>query len=326
MTVDLYDILGVDRNADEREIKRAFRRLAKEYHPDHNPEDPNAEQRFKEVLAAFEILSDPEQRRRYDRYGFEGLESPDKASFRDGAERPDSDDEPWWAAGSDIGENASEIFGDENPFDFSYFEEIGEFDFSETFDREFGEVARDGDDVVRQLEVGLVDAVRGAEVEVEIDGSAATIELEPGIRTGERMRVPGRGEPAPDDDGEPGDLVLEIEVADHSGIRRDALDLEMDVPVTVAEATLGATIEIPTPWGAVEVEVPSGIDSGARLRLNGLGVRRDGERGDLYAILEVVTPNEIDESSREAARTLEEAYDRDVRSGLRLRGSDPSDE
>jgi len=316
MTVDLYDILGVDRNADDRDIKRAFRRLAKEYHPDHNPEDPDAEQRFKEVLAAFEILSDPEQRRRYDRYGFDGLESPDKASIREGGGAAPSDDEPWWAAGTDLGEDGTGMFGEENPFDFSYFEEIGEFDFSETFDREFGDVARDGDDVVRAFEVELGDAVRGAEVDVEIDGSSATVELEPGIQTGDRMRVKGRGERAPDDDGEPGDLMLEIEVVARNGVRREGLDLEMDVPVTVAEATLGATVEIPTPWGAVELEVPSGLDSGTRLRLDGWGVRRDGECGDLYAVLEVVTPEEVDAEQRSAARRLEEAYDEDVRDDL----------
>jgi len=319
MTVDLYDILGVDRGAGEREIKRAFRRLAKEYHPDRNPNDPEAEQQFKEALAAFEILSDPEQRRRYDRYGLDGIRSPDKASFEaaegsSGRER----EEPWWRAGADVDGTVSEVFGAEDPFDFSHFEEIGDFEFSGSFDETFRGSGRDGEDVVRGLEVGLLEALRGAEVGVRTDEGRVRIELERGIASGDRMRIPGRGEPAPDEAGEDGDLVVEIEVADHPVLARDGLDLEMELSVTVGEATLGAGIEVPTPWGAVELEVPAGVDSGDRLRLEGLGVRRGGDRGDLFARLRIVTPGAIDEREREAARTLEEAYEGGVRRDLEL--------
>lgn len=321
MSVDLYDILGVSRDADAETIKQAFRRLAREHHPDRNPDDPDAEERFKEVLAAFEILSDPDQRRKYDRMGLEGLDTSDKAGVADAAGRPDERG-GWQGGGSNFGQVFSDVVDGESPFDHSHFKNVGGFERAKrAADRaasEAGVKGERGDDVVTTLEVDFLDAVLGREVSVAIDGESHRVGLKPGTRTGDRLRLRGHGDPSPDRHGEPGDLLLDIEVRDHPLLTREGLDLYLDIPVTFAEAVRGGEVRVPTPEGDVRVDLPAGVDSGTRLRLADRGVERGDDRGDLYAVVQIVSPDDVDGDLEEIVEALEDGYTRGVRGDLEL--------
>lgn len=291
MSVDLYDILGVSPRADEATIKRAFRRKARRYHPDRNPDDPQAEDQFKRALAAFEILSDPQRRRSWDRWGAEGVELPAVLRVSDGSDEQDAgtfdNRRPFGRAGASEGAAAC------------------------------SESSR-GADVEEPLEVEFLDAVLGREVPFVLDGESVRIPLRAGTRTGERLRVEGRGEPAPGEGGRPGDLVLEVRVGDHPRLSREGLDLSLEMPVTVGEAIRGARIDVPTPHGSVRIEVPPGVDAGARLRVAGHGVRTGEESGDLLAVVQIVTPDRVDEDVEEAAERIDAGYSRDVRGELSM--------
>ncbi len=324
MSVDLYDILGVSPDADAETIKRAFRRLARRYHPDRNPDDPEAEARFKEALAAFEILSDPEQRRTYDRRGLAGLDTAAKAGVSTGGEPPD--ERGAWQGGGSFGEVFSEVVDGESPFDHSHFKNVGGFEHVKQAGGRAagpsggagpGEAAA-GEDLVESLEVDFLDAVLGREVTVEVGGETHRVALKQGTRSGDRLRLRGHGEPAPGPDGDPGDLLLDVEVRDHPLLRRDGLDLYLDLPVTFAEALDGGGVRVPTPEGEVRLELPAGVDSGTRLRLAGRGVARDDERGDLYAVVQIVSPDDVDGELEQVVERLEAGYTQKVREDLEL--------
>jgi DnaJ-class molecular chaperone len=321
MAVDLYDILGVESDADQEAIKQAFRRRAQEYHPDRNPGDPEAEERFKEVLAAFEILSDPRQRRRYDSQGLDGVEDPSKAGVRQ-SDQPAG--EEVWPDDRNLGEVFSDVFEGRSPFDTSHFENVSGFDRATDAgvdgqqESASSRLRRSGDDVVESIEVDFMTAVNGGEVAVDLADETVRVMLREGTATGDRLRVEGRGEPAPNEWGEPGDLLLEVSVADHPHLRREGLDLYLELPVTVGEAILGKSIRVPTPRGEVTVEVPEGVDCGTRLRLEGRGVRREEEAGDLFATLQIRTPDTVDAEVEEAVETIEVGYSKDVRSDISL--------
>lgn len=307
MTVDLYDILGIARDADADEIKQAFRDLARQYHPDRNPDDPRAEERFKEALAAFEILSNPQMRRRYDREGLDGIDSPAKAGFRESDGMPD--ERGFWSAG---GRNLGEIFADildgNTPFDISHFEDVAGFGASDSSSSgPAGKASRH--DEVRRMEVDFLDAVVGGDVPVELDGQVVRVALQPGTRTGDRLRV---------ERDEDGDLLIDVEVRGHDRLNRDGLDLSMDVPVTYGEAIRGGKIRVPTPEGDVRVDLPAGVDSGTRLRLAERGVRREGDRGDFYAVVRIVSPDDIDDDIDDALDRIEDAYSRNPRDEIDL--------
>ncbi|MFB6371778.1 MAG: DnaJ C-terminal domain-containing protein [Bradymonadaceae bacterium] len=316
MSVDLYDILGVSPDADSDEIKNAFRRLAREYHPDRNPDDPEAEARFKEALAAFEILSDPQQRRKYDRHGLDELDSAAKAGVDVDEVAPD-DRSPWFDTDRNLGDIFADVLDGESPFDISHLKDVGGFETAKRRASRDRSVPR-GDDVVANVEVDFLDAVLGRETEVEVDGTSYRVALKPGTRTGDRLRLTGRGKPAPNPGAEPGDLLLDVEVRDHPKLRRDGRDLFLDVPVTFAEALDGAAIRVPTPEGDVRVDVPRGVDSGLYLRLAGRGVERDGERGDFFAVVQIVSPDDVNEELRDVVERLKDGYTRDVRENLEL--------
>lgn len=316
MAVDLYDILGVSRDADADEIKRAFRELAREHHPDRNPDDPEAEARFKEALAAFEILSDPEQRRTYDRYGLEELDSAAKAGVEVRDEPPD-DRSPWFDTDRHLGDAFADVLDGDSPFDISHLKDVGGFQTAGRGPRTDRSAVR-GDDTVASIEVDFLDAVLGRAVDIRVDGASYRVELKEGTRTGDRLRLAGRGEPASARGGEPGDLLLDVQVRDHPRLRRDDRDLYLDVPVTFAEAVEGGAIRVPTPEGDVRVDVPRGVDSGMHLRLAGRGVERDGERGDFFVVVQIVSPDDVDEALEDAVERLEGAYTRDVRGDLEL--------
>jgi molecular chaperone DnaJ len=370
-TNDLYDVLGVKRGASAEEIRKAYRKLARRYHPDVNPGNKQAEERFKEISQAHDILSDPEKRKVYDEFGMEGLRGGfDAQRARASAEWANRQR----AAGAGAGPGG---FGR-----FERFEDI----FGDIFGG--GRMGPEpGGDAEASLEIDLLDAIRGVATQVAIDrpercatcggsggdrssesncpecdgrghmqvgrgpiafsrtcprcGGAGRIaaracaacqgrgqtprterlavHIPAGVDNGSRVRVAGKGAPGTAG-GPPGDLYIVIRVRPHALLERRGNDLYLDVPVTLGEAALGATITVPTPDGDVRVKVPPGSQSGQLLRIRGHGVpvlKGDG-RGDLYIRLMVQVPAQPSEQVRDAIRTVETAYGKDPRSDLRL--------
>lgn len=323
MDSDLYDILGVSRDADVAEVKKAYRKLARKYHPDVNPDDPEAEEKFKKASAAFEVLGNEEKRKLYDEFGLDGL--------REGFDAEQARKYQRWQTqgggagfgggpggrrvyrgGATTGASFEDVFGDifggRSPFDTSDYTDFGGF-----------QAPLKGRDITARLELDFVRAIEGGQMELALQGKPMKVRVPPGVRDGERLRLKGKGGPAPQTQygkGERGDLFLEISVTDHSDVRRKGLDLYLDVPITIPEAVEGTRINVPTPWGEYTVTVPEGVHSGAKLRLKGQGVHRGKSKGDFYVIVQIHTPDRIDDAVKETVRQLEEAYEEDVRATL----------
>jgi curved DNA-binding protein len=315
---DLYDILGVPRTASHEEIKKAYRRLAKQYHPDVNPGNKQAEERFKEVTASFEVLSDEKRRKLYDEFGPDSLRSGFDAARAEEVRR-------WRRQGAPPGGQ---------PFDFGDFATVnGEgFDFGSIFEQIFGQGPRGGrgghgrraaspmtgQDLEAELELDLREAVTGGERDVRLEGRTLRVTIKPGMGDGARIRLAGQGQPGRHG-GTPGDLLLRIRLRPHPLVRVDGKDLALDLPVTVPEAAAGAEVELPTFEGKVRLQIPPGTQSGARLRLRGRGLPdpKGGPRGDLYVVVKLVLP-EASERLARAARALEPLYKGDPRAGISL--------
>jgi DnaJ-class molecular chaperone len=280
---DPYEVLGLKRDASERDIRAAYRRLAKQHHPDLNPGNRAAEERFKEVSAANDLLGDTDKRARFDRGEIDatGQERRPEPGWRRHAEGP---------AGRRYGPGAGGEGVDE--------QDVGDI-FAELFRRGghggMGGGARAnlrmrGTDARYTLEVEFLDAVNGATRRLALPGGKhLDVRVPPGIDDGQVMRLKGQGGPGLNG-GEAGDALIEIHVAAHPFYRRDGDDIRYEVPVTLAEAVLGGKITVPTPSGNVSVAVPRHSDTGAMLRLRGKGVPAHAGRpaGDAYVTLRVV--------------------------------------
>jgi DnaJ-class molecular chaperone len=277
-SLDPYQTLGVKRDASPEGIRKAYRRLAKKLHPDVNPGDSEAEQRFKDVSAAYNLLNDPDQRARFDRGEIDatGAERPQRRYRRAGTRSAEGTDRFRDGAGG-----------------------FGGFGMDDLFSDLFGRGGSDqfgfrGPDVQTQLEVDFLDAVNGASKRVTLpEGETLDITIPPGARDGQMVRLRGKGMAGRN--GPPGDMLVEIKVRPHSFFRRQGDDVHLDLPVSLTEATLGAHVQAPTPTGLVALRVPKGSNTGTVLRLKGKGVRRrDGTRGDEYATLKVMLPDRPD--------------------------------
>jgi curved DNA-binding protein len=295
--MSLYDTLGVKKGASDDEIRKAYRKLARTHHPDVNPGDKTAEETFKNISAAYEVLSDTKKRAAYDEFGEASLQGgfdPDKA--REYAKWQDRRQQ-----------RASRFESEEGPI---------EFDFSELFGRARGPAR--GQDIHAAFEMDLRQAIQGAEVSIDVPGQGTTrVRIPPGADTGSTIRLAGKGAPG-GRGGPPGDLVIECIVRPHPLVRRDGNDLYIAVPVTLDEAYNGASIDVPTFDGTVSVKVPPRSQNRAKLRLKGKGVPKKGEPGDLYVELDVRMPDREDTALAEALRTARAAYAKPVREGLTL--------
>jgi len=294
---DYYAILGVERGAGDDEIKKAYRKLARKYHPDVSKE-PNAEERFKEVSEAYETLKDAEKRAAYDQLGRHAA----------GEEfRPPPD----W--GQSFG-------GGQFSFD--------DIDLADLFagfaGRQRGGGARDrpipGADYEAGVRLTFEQAFHGTEIELDLSAieydeqgrprrvpHRIRVRIPPGVTDGQKLRVPGKGGKGVRG-GRDGDLYLDIEVMSHPLYRVDGLDVHVDLPLAPWEAVLGASVDMPTPAGRVTLKVPPGTRAGQKLRLSGRGLARpDGSKGDLYAIAQIVVPTVVDERQRALFKSLAEA-------------------
>jgi len=328
---DYYKLLGVGRDADEKAIKSAFRKLARKYHPDVNPGDKEAERKFKEISEAYEVLRDPKKREQYDQFGHLGTNWQHAGAGPPGG---------WPSAGAGA------------EYDFRGFGGLGDL-FEDLLGGRGGGTftqtrLRRGRDIRAEIELTLEDAFSGVMREVAVQapqtcsvcqgkgiisqGSVCTqcgglgqveqmkrlqVRIPAGVRTGSKIRVAGQGEPGAG--GQPGDLYLIAKIAPHRLFKRQGDDLQLDVPVTYAEAALGAEIEVPTMDGQVTMKLPAGASSGQRLRLAGRGMPRmqGGARGDLYVQIKVAVPKHLSEEERELIARLGEMRKENPRANLR---------
>ncbi|WP_369070436.1 DnaJ C-terminal domain-containing protein [Kineococcus terrestris] len=338
---DFYAVLGVSHDADAAEIKKAYRKKARTLHPDANPGDASAEQRFKEVGEAYAVLSDPEQRRQYDgiramvgggaRFSSPGAGGPGGAGFEDllgglfgqagaGARGPGGVRFGTPGAGGAGGAGFEDLLG-------GLFGQAGGTGFGGPGPGFGGPTtAARGQDLDASARVSFRDALTGATVSLRVPdprgGPVRTVNarLPRGVRDGQKVRLRGKGLPGPG--GTPaGDLLVTVHVEPHPVFRRDGDDLRMTLPVSFDEAVLGATVDVPTLDGdGVRVKVPAGTPSGRSLRLKGRGVqgaRSDDPAGDLLVTVEVVVPQRVDGAAREAVEAFAKATaGEDPRAGL----------
>ena len=293
---DPYKTLGVSRTATDAEIKKAYRDLAKKLHPDLNPGDTGTEVQFKNVSAAYDLLRDPERRRRFDAGEIDasGAEKPERRYYRQYA-----------------GDGAGQRYQPEGDFD----------DLSDLFAQAFGGQragpgGASGHGGMRfrganrryHLQVSFLEAVNGGTQRVTTpDGSVLDISIPPGVADGQTLRLAGRGEPGIND-GPPGDALIELTVGTHALFERDGDNVRLELPISIDEAILGGSVQVPTPDGRVNLRIPAGSSSGSVLRLKGKGVRRSqskagGRDGDLLVSLKIVLPDQIDESLKSAIQT-----------------------
>jgi DnaJ-class molecular chaperone len=313
---DYYEVLGVSRTASAAQIKQAYRKLARKYHPDVN-KDPDAERNFKEVQEAYDVLSDPKKRQMYDQFGaaaFDGTAGgagPQAWTWTSGPS-------PFGRGGGiDLGDILEQMFGGGR----GGRGRRGGFgvDVGGPFGGPTAAAPAVGRDVVQEVGLSFDQAVRGTKLDLTLQrpmgpaGGAGgsqrfTVTIPPGVAAGSRIRLRGRGEPGPPG-APPGDLILVTRVGAHPYFQRDGDDITVEVPVTPAEALEGARIEVPTIDGPTTMKVPAGVRGGQRLRLRGKGVphRKGDGRGDQYVRIRIALPTTADDTVRQAAQTLSKA-------------------
>jgi DnaJ-class molecular chaperone len=306
MAEDLYSVLGVAKTASADDITKAYRKLAKKLHPDLNPGDAAAEEKFKQVSHAYSILKDPEQRGKYDRGEIDasGQERPQQRYYREYAGGPEGAQYHSTAGFEDIGA-FSDLFGDM----FGAGAGAGM--------RGGGRGARfsmRGQDAQYHLDIPFLDAVNGTKQRITLpDGSTLDVTIPAGVSDGQVLRLKGKGMPGLGEGG-PGDALVEIGVGAHPVFKREGNDIVVELPISFDEAVLGGKIEVPTIGGRVAVTVPAGSNSGQTLRLKGRGVKGNG---DQLVRLEVMMPETIDDDLKRFAEEWKKSHAYDPRRKLK---------
>jgi curved DNA-binding protein len=327
---DYYKTLGVSKSASAEEIKKAFRKLARQHHPDVNKK-PEAEKRFKEVNEANEVLSDPEKRKRYDEVGPDFARYANAGGFAGGNGGARPGNFTWTYNTSSPGGAGFDEATDFSDFFRTLFGDAG--GMSGTFSGEdllarAGRGGRRGQarqlpgkDVEYELEIALPEAYKGLEQQIEVtDPSGKTrrlkVKVPAGVRDGQRIRLAGQGAPG-SGGASAGDLYLRIKVKPHPLYQRDGDDLRMELPVALHEAALGAEVTVPTLKGRVSLRIPPETQNGRTIRLAGQGMpRTSGAFGDLYVTVKVVLPTKLGDEDRESIRRIGERHPEDPRRHL----------
>jgi DnaJ-class molecular chaperone len=299
MSEDFYNSLGLNRDASVDDIQKAYRRLARKYHPDVNPDDATAKKKFQEIQKAYEVLNDTEKREMYDRYG-SSFESMGAGGPRGGGASFDQVDfEQMFGGGAG---------GSGSPFADLF----GQFGGGRAGSRGRPRPRPTrGTDVQHTLTVPFQSAVLGGEAQISVKRPSGkietiTVKIPVGIVSGKTIRLRGQGNGSPTG-GPAGDLLIKINASPHAHYQRRGDDLEINLPVTLAEATFGAKIDVPTPHGEITLTVPPATSSGKRLRIKGHGVKTKTGTGDLYVEIHIVLPEEIDETTKELVKQIEAA-------------------
>jgi len=294
---DYYQILGISKKASADEIKKAYRKLARKYHPDLNQGDKKAETRFKEVNEAQEVLSDPEKRSKYDRYGqYWSQMGQGGASGRSGTP----------GAGANV---------DFSGFDFGQYGNFEDF-INEMLGRGAGRTPRGygnasgadykGIDSEGSIALSFSEAFNGTQKQFILGKETVKVRIPPGARSGSRLRIKGKGQ-STSSSSPRGDLYLKIELEPHPLFKFKGDNLVAEIPITPEEAVLGSAITVPTPDGKVEMKIPAGVDSGQSLRLKGKGWRKsNSQRTDLMVKLKIVTSKDLSEAEREYYQKLQQ--------------------
>lgn len=282
---DPYTILGVGRDADAATIKKAYRRLAKQHHPDTKPGDTRNSERFKEISAAYAIVGDAENRAKFDRGEIDNQGNPRQPEFTARGGDPRGG---FQAGGFEFSGRPEDIFAD-------LFSGFGGFGAGPRRGTRASRVTP-GEDRRYQATVSFVDAAKGDSPRLTLaNGRTLAVKLPAGVTSGQSIRLKGQGDASPNG-GPPGDAIVEIVIAPHAAFRREGDDIHLELPISIGEALNGATIEVPTIDGLVSLKVPKGSNSGTRLRLKGRGAVGEAGRGNQVVTLRVVLPELPDEA------------------------------
>jgi curved DNA-binding protein len=331
---DYYEILGVAKSASADEIKKAHRKLVRQYHPDVNKNNKQSEEKFKEVQEAYDVLSDTSKRANYDQFGHAGVGGeagrggdPFEAFRRAQGGRGAGGRTRTWRAGP--GTSVED-------FDFGGAGGVGAEGFADIFDQLFGRGGgggarggvrggrmrpepqpQRGADVEHTVSLSFVQAARGSTLPLQInrDGRLETIEVKipPGVNEGSRIRIKGRGQQS---NGEPGDLFIVTRIEPHPYFRREGLDVYLEAPISMYEAVAGTKLDVPTLDGNVTVTIPPGTSSHAKLRIKGRGIERAGEKGDQFVVVRIIVPKSLDDEDKEAIRAMAKKHAVDARADL----------
>ena len=327
---DYYQILGVARDADEAEIKKAYRRLARQYHPDMNKGDKKAEERFKEISEAYSILSDSEKRKQYNMFGnapfggggageggFGGVkwEQAPGGGYRFYTSANGEEGGEGFSGGmGDLGDIFSELFNmggvkRPRPNWADYAEQPGRGHGAGEEGRRTSEEPKRGGDTYTPLDIDFMEAIHGTETRLHIKRGdkteKITVKIPAGVDNGSKVRIAGKGHPGVSG-GEPGDLFINIRVNPHPMFWREDADIYTEVPISIYEAVLGSTIEVPTLEGHANMKVPETTESGQKFRLKGKGAPILGKKGtgDLYVVVKIVPPKKMDPKTRQSLEEL----------------------
>lgn len=322
---DYYDILGVTKKATADEIRKAHRKLALKYHPDRNAGSKSAEEKFKEVQEAYDILSDDKKRKQYDEFGHAGVGTA-------GAPPPGAD--PFEAFRRAQGQGGR---GGYTQWRASPGVSVEDFDMGSMFEQLFGnrggaESGRGtggrsgrrarpepprGQDIDHPINLTFEQAARGITLPLQVSradgGETIEVKIPAGVKDGSRIRIRGQGEQT---GGEPGDIIIIAHVLPHAYFRRDGLDIFVEVPISMYEALLGTKVTVPTLDGQVTLTIPPGTSGGAKLRIKGQGIERAEEKGDQYVVVKVVVPKKIDEEDKAVIEKLALKYPVNARADL----------
>jgi DnaJ-class molecular chaperone len=342
---DFYDVLGISKTASADEIKRAHRKLVRQYHPDVNKNNKQAEEKFKEVQEAYDVLSDPEKRSNYDQFGHAGVGGgvgsggdPFEAFRRaqgGGGAGPGRGNGRQWRSGPNV-----------TVEDFDASEFGGAAGFGDIFEQLCGRGGaaaaaggvgggprggaaggrarprpepQRGADVDHPVTLAFEQAARGTTLPLQInrDGRLETIDVKvpAGVRDGSRVRIKGKGQQSPM--GEPGDLFIITHVKPHPYFRREDLDVLLDLPINLYEALLGTKVTVPTLDGPVTLTIPPGTSSGAKLRIKARGVFRGDEKGDQLVVTKIIVPKELDDEDKVAVQKLQSKRPIDARADVK---------
>lgn len=278
---EYYKMLGVNEGSTKDEIKKAFKKLARKYHPDLNPNNKEAEEKFKKLSEAYNVLSDDEKRKEYDSGEFK---------FSDN-QQPGHQKPFYYESQSGDASKYQDIYSD-------FFGDRGNFRSTKT----------KGEDNVFQMNIDFESSILGAEKQITIPGSGTlVVKIPPGIRTGQKLRFAGRGGEGYNG-GPKGDMFIQISVKHSSQYLRNKNDLEIEVPVVFSKAILGGKLEVPCVDGKVEVNLPEGVSSGMKLRVKGKGVRKKNKPGDLFVKIKVTVPKSIPQELKESIQKWHETH------------------
>jgi len=316
---DFYKILGVSREASPQELKKAYRQLAKELHPDRNPDDKESEERFKDVSAAYAVVSDVEKRKLYDQFGEMGL--------REGFD-PEAYQAATQGAGGFGGFDFGDIFGGAARGPGGQAGRHVEFDFEDLFGGRgpgrgsYVRAPQRGADIASEVTIDFRDAVLGCTRELSLRSAEGErtlkVRIPAGVRNEGKIRLRGQGGLGAHG-GPAGDLVLKVKVTKHPYFSMRGKQLHVRVPVTPLEAYAGTKVTVPTPEGSVQLSIPAGSQNGSKLRLRGKGIQQKNKpKGDLIAHLEIVMPTDHSDEVEEALKTVEDAFEKDPRASLEL--------